>query len=107
MSLRHPHLLGFVLVGWSLLAGGNHLGSAPPPDAALKLVNGGYKKLGPPSWLSGEKALLFTDLNAGKLYRLDPAGGAVVALRAKTWRGRVGPEGRFHGLVDGKGRARQ
>ena len=72
---------------------------APPPLVDLKLVKGDFKKLDTPAWLPSEKCLAFTDLDAGKLYRLD--GEKVTEWRAGG-RGKMGPDGQWYGIIDGK-----
>lgn len=71
---------------------------APFPPATLALVKGGFKKLDTPAWVPSEKCLAFTDLDAGKLYRLD--GDRVTPWR-NAGRGRVGPDGRWYGVSGG------
>ena len=76
--------------------------SAAPPPATLALVKDGFKKLDTPAWLPNEKRLLFTDLEAGKLFRLDPATKQIAESRTDAGRGKVGPDGRFYGMIGGK-----
>lgn len=76
--------------------------SAPPPPAVLTLVKDGFKKLDTPAWLPNEKCLLFTDLEVGKLFRFDPSTKQIAELRTDAGRGKVGPDGRFYGMIGGK-----
>ena len=76
--------------------------SAPAPLVELKLVKGGFKKLDTPAWLPQEKCLLFTDLDANKLYRLDPATNAITEVRPESVRGKVSSDGIFYGVFNGK-----
>jgi gluconolactonase len=79
---------------------GNLAWSAPASPVELKLVKDGFKKLDTPAWLPGEKCLAFTDLDTGKLYRLD--GDKVTELRADAGRGKVAPDGLWYGHIGGK-----
>jgi len=67
----------------------------------LELVKDGFKKLDTPTWMEKERCLVFTDLDGGKLYRLD-ATGSVTIVRNETCRGKSGADGIFIGLIDGK-----
>ncbi|MFO0823914.1 MAG: SMP-30/gluconolactonase/LRE family protein [Gemmataceae bacterium] len=73
---------------------------APPPPATLALVKDGFAKLDTPAWLPAEKCLVFTDLESGKLFRLD--GEKVSELRSDGGRGKVGPDGLWYGVLGGK-----
>lgn len=66
---------------------------------AARVVTSGHKKLDTPAWLPAGKCLLFTDLDAGKLYRVD--GEKVTETLASGGRGKVGPDGRWYGVVSG------
>lgn len=72
----------------------------------VRLLSQGYKKADTPAWLpkaSGGKsagALLFTDLDQSKLFLLTPP-TTVTEARAGATRGKVGPDGRFYGIIDG------
>lgn len=73
-----------------------------PPALAFgpaQAVKTGGKKLDTPAWLPAAKCVLFTDLDAGKLFRLD--GEKVSEARADAGRGRVGSDGRWYGVVNG------
>jgi sugar lactone lactonase YvrE len=81
---------------------GKLIWSAPPPPVELKLLKGGFRKLDTPAWLPSEKAVIFTDLDAQKLYKLDPAQGTFTDLRSEAARGRIGVDRRFYGVLGNK-----
>ncbi|MBL8796153.1 MAG: SMP-30/gluconolactonase/LRE family protein [Planctomycetia bacterium] len=74
---------------------------AANPSARLELVKDGFTKLDTPAWLPNEKCLLVTDLEQKKLFRLDPP-GKFATVRDEACRGKVGPDGRFYGVLGGK-----
>jgi gluconolactonase len=90
-SFSAAALLGFVA----------SIGVSQPPanDVKLQVVAGGYTKLDTPCWLPAEKCLLVTDLTQKKLFRLDPP-AKIGVLREEACRGKVGPDGRFYGMMD-------
>lgn len=67
---------------------------------SLKLVKDGFKKLDTPTWLPEEKFLIASDVEAAKLFKATE-GGEVSELREGR-RGKVGPDGRYYGHLDGK-----
>ncbi|GIW80865.1 MAG: hypothetical protein KatS3mg105_2672 [Gemmatales bacterium] len=66
----------------------------------LKLIKNGFDKLDTPSWLARKRCLIFSDLQRGQLYQLTLP-DKITVWRA-GYRGRVGPDGRFYGVFDGK-----
>ncbi|MBM3982629.1 MAG: SMP-30/gluconolactonase/LRE family protein [Planctomycetes bacterium] len=74
---------------------------APNPPPKLDVVKDGFTKLDTPAWLPADKCLVFTDLVQKKLFRLE-AKNEVKAVRDDGGRGKVGPDGRFYGLVGDK-----
>ncbi len=73
--------------------------AAVPAYGPLTLVKDGFKKLDTPTWLPGEKFLLAADVDTGKLFKV--VGTTVTELR-DGGRGKVGPDGKFYGVLDGK-----
>lgn len=75
-------------------------GAADPLQgvAPLEALHTGMKFADTPSWLPGEKVVLFTDLLAGKLYQLGEKGLPTVRRDGPS-RGRVAPSGEFIGHV--------
>lgn len=75
---------------------GNPLDGISPPQ----LIQDGYKKADTPAWLPAQGVLLFTDLELGKQYQLTPP-DQIKVIREGASRGKVGPDGRFYGVLDG------
>ena len=73
--------------------------TAVPAYGPLTLVKDGFKKLDTPTWLPGEKCLLAADVDTGKLFKV--VGTTVTELR-DGGRGKVGPDGKFYGVLGGK-----
>lgn len=67
--------------------------------APAKLIKDGYKKLDTPAWLPTEKKLVFTDQDSGKLYQLTMPN--TIEEIGPGGRGKVAPDGRWYGIVDG------
>lgn len=76
------------------------LAMATDPPARLELIKDGFTKLDTPAWLPQENCLLFTDLEQKKFYRLD--GDKLSVIREDACRGKVGPDGRFYGVIGSK-----
>lgn len=74
---------------------------AAGPAVKLDLLKDGLTKADTPTWLTGEKCLLFTDLEGGKTYRLDPP-DAVSVARPESARGKAGPDGRMYAAMGGR-----
>jgi gluconolactonase len=72
-----------------------------PAEAPLELVKDGLTKADTPTWLPGEKCLLFADLDGAKTYRLDPPSSVTVA-RPESARGKAGPDGRLYAQMGNK-----
>jgi sugar lactone lactonase YvrE len=87
------HLLPLLLVSSAFAA--EPLAFAPP-----RVVQSGGKKFDTPAWVASEKCLLFTDLEAGKLFRAD--GDKITDALADGGRGKVGPDGKWYGVVKGE-----
>jgi gluconolactonase len=76
----------------------------------LALVRGGYAKLDTPQWLPAERRLVFTDLEAARLYALTlpeadglaDAAPRIEPLLDAAFRCTTGPDGRLYGVLDGK-----
>ena len=73
---------------------------APPPLVTLSRLKDGFSKLDTPAWVPAANCLAFTDLDTGKMYRLD--GDKMSDLRADSGRGKVGPDGLWYGVIGGK-----
>ena len=80
----------------------------PLSHGEARLIADGYTKADTPSWLPGglddskTGCLLLTDLEQGKLFQWKPNLDAPSEVRNATTRGRVGPDRRFYGLMEGK-----
>ena len=72
---------------------------AAPAYAPLKLIKDGFQKLDTPTWLPAEKCLIACDIEAAKLFKV--VGSEVSELR-EGGRGKVGPDGRYYGVLGGK-----
>ncbi|VTU02058.1 Gluconolactonase OS=Cyclobacteriaceae bacterium AK24 GN=ADIS_1632 PE=4 SV=1: SGL [Gemmataceae bacterium] len=72
---------------------------AAPAYAPLKLIKDGFQKLDTPTWLPAEKCLIACDIEAAKLFKV--VGSEASELR-EGGRGKVGPDGRYYGVLGGK-----
>lgn len=70
-----------------------------PTYTPLTLIKDGFKKLDTPTWIASEKAVLACDLESGKLHKF--VGKEVSELREGR-RGKLGPDGKYYGILDGK-----
>ncbi len=70
-----------------------------PTYTPLTLIKDGFKKLDTPTWIASEKAVIACDLDSGKLHKF--AGKEVSELREGR-RGKLGSDGKFYGILDGK-----